>query len=277
MKSNKQADMSFLDHLEELRWHIIRSFVAIIIFAILAFLFKGFVFDVVLLGPSQPDFLTNRLFCRLAEIIATPALCINQETLRFQNINMSGQFTMHIGISFVAGIVIAFPYIFYELWRFIKPALYENEVRHSRGAVFAAGSLFTLGILFAYYLIAPLSVYFLGGYSVSDSVENIINFRSYVSTVSSIVLATGVMFELPILMYFLTKVGLVTTKFLRKYRRHSIVVSVTLAAIITPPDIISQIMVAIPLIFLYEAGIIIGYRVEKKRAQFDLVNDTNNE
>lgn len=257
--------MSFLDHLEELRWHIIRSFASIIVFAVLAFVFKSFVFDVVILGPSRPDFFTNQFLCKLSATFNMPVLCINQVQLKFQNINMSGQFTMHIWIAFVAGAIVSFPYIFWEFWRFVKPALYENEVKHSRGAIFAASMLFSLGILFAYYLIAPLSVYFLGNYQVSESVENIINFGSYVSTISSIVLASGVMFELPVFIYFLSKVGLVTASFLKKYRRHAIVVVLALAAIITPPDVISQIMVCLPLIVLYEAGIIIAKRVEKKK------------
>ncbi|TCO10622.1 sec-independent protein translocase protein TatC [Natronoflexus pectinivorans] len=258
--------MSFLDHLEELRWHIIRSFASIFVFAILAFVFKNFVFDVVILGPSRPDFFTNQLLCRISEALNLPVLCINQEQLKFQNIQMSGQFVMHIWVAFITGLVISFPYIFWEFWRFVRPALYENEVKHSRGAIFFASILFSLGILFAYYVITPLSVYFLGNYQVSESVENIINFGSYVSTISSIVLASGVMFELPIFIYFLSKVGLVTAEFLKKYRRHAIVVVLALAAIITPPDMISQIMVCLPLIVLYEAGIVIAKRVEKKKA-----------
>lgn len=258
--------MSFLDHLEELRWHIIRSFASIFVFAILAFVFKSFVFDVVILGPSRPDFFTNQLLCRISEVLNLPVLCINQEQLKFQNIQMSGQFVMHIWVAFITGLVISFPYIFWEFWRFVRPALYENEVKHSRGAIFFASILFSLGILFAYYIITPLSVYFLGNYQVSESVENIINFGSYVSTISSIVLASGVMFELPIFIYFLSKVGLVTAEFLKKYRRHAIVIVLALAAIITPPDMISQIMVCLPLIVLYEAGIVIAKRVERKKA-----------
>jgi sec-independent protein translocase protein TatC len=265
MSKTVKNEMTFLDHLEELRWHIIRAFASIAVFAILAFVFKTFLFDEVILGPSRPDFFTNRMLCQLAAYFDLPVLCINQEQLKFQNINMSGQFTMHIAISFIAGAVIAFPLIFWEFWRFVKPALYENEVKHSRGAIFAASMLFSLGILFAYYIITPLSVYFLGNYQVSESVENIINFGSYVSTISSIVLASGVMFELPVFIYFLSKVGLVTPAFLRKYRRHAIVLSLALAAIITPPDVISQILVCLPLIVLYEAGIVIAKRVEKKR------------
>lgn len=265
MSKINKSEMSFLDHLEELRWHIVRSFVSIFVFAILAFVFKAFLFDVVILGPSLPDFFTNRIFCQIAENMNMPDLCINQTPLRLQNINMSGQFTMHLWIAFVAGMLISFPYIFWEFWRFVKPALYQEEIRHSRGAIFFASTLFTIGILFAYYVICPFSVHFLGSYQVSQNVENIISIDSYISTISSIVLASGVMFELPIFIYFLSKVGLVTSKFLKTYRRHAIVVCLTVAAVITPPDVISQVMVCLPLIALYEVGIVIAKRIENKK------------
>ncbi len=265
MSDKSSGEMSFLDHLEVLRWHLVRSFGSVFVFAILAFVFKGFVFDTVILAPSDADFLTNRLLCDLASKLDMPLLCINQQPLSFQNIKMSGQFTTHIWVSFVVGIVVAFPYVFWEFWRFIKPALYTKEIKHSRGAIFFTSILFTVGILFAYYIICPLSVHFLGTYQVSEKVENIVNLGSYISTVTSIVLAGGVIFELPIFIYFLAKVGLVSSEFLRKYRRHSVVLALLLAAIITPPDVISQLLVCIPLIILYEAGIVIARRIENKR------------
>jgi len=267
MKNKSQAEMSFLEHLEELRWHLVRSFLYILVFAVLAFIFKNIVFDVILLGPGKPDFFTNRLLCHLAETLRMPALCINQEPLALQNINMSGQFTTHLWISFLAGIIVAFPLIFWEFWRFIKPALYKDEIESSRGAIFFASILFTIGILFAYYIISPLSVHFLGNYQVSEQVDNIVNLGSYIGTVSSIILASGILFELPMFIYFMSKVGLVTADTLKKYRRHSIVVTLTLAAIITPPDVISQILVCLPLILLYEAGIIIARGVERRRSK----------
>lgn len=199
-----------------------------------------------------------------------PSLCINQGVIHFQNILMAGQFTMHLKVSFIAGLVVAFPYIFWEFWRFIKPALYQQEVKHSRGAIFFASILFSVGILFAYYIICPLSVHFLNNYHVSDKVDNILNLGSYISTISSIVLAGGIVFELPILIYFLAKVGLVSVQTLKKYRRHAIVGSLLLAAIITPPDVISQILVCFPLIFLYEGGILIAGNIERKRAKEEL-------
>lgn len=265
MSNESTGEMTFLDHLEVLRWHLVRAFASIFIFAVLAFIFKGFVFDTILLAPSTPDFFTNHYLCLLADKLAMPALCINQKTLSFQNIQMSGQFTTHIWVSFVSGLIIAFPYIFWEFWRFIKPALYEKEVQNSRGAIFFTSILFSMGILFAYYIICPLSIHFLGNYQVSDKVENIVNLGSYINTVTSIVLAGGIIFELPMFIYFLAKVGLVTSGFLIKYRRHSVVLSLILAAIITPPDVISQLLVCFPLIILYEAGIIIAKRIEQKR------------
>lgn len=266
MKDNGTREMSFLDHLEILRWHLLRAFSSVFIVAILAFVFKEVVFDIIILAPSSPSFFTNRMLCELAQVIDMPALCINQVPLSFQNINMSGQFTTHILVSFVTGIVVAFPYIFWEFWRFIRPALYDNEVKHSRGAIFFASILFSVGILFAYYIISPLSIHFLGNYQVSERVENIVNIGSYISTITSIVLAGGIIFELPILIYFLAKVGLVSSDFLIKYRKHSIVIALLLAAIITPPDVISQILVCFPLILLYESGIVITKRLEKNRA-----------
>nr|WP_321406872.1 twin-arginine translocase subunit TatC [uncultured Carboxylicivirga sp.] len=267
MSNNSSGEMSFLDHLEVLRWHLVRAFAGVFIFAVLAFIFKGFVFDTVILAPSDPDFFTNRLLCWLASELNMPVLCINQEPLSFQNIKMSGQFTTHIWVSFVAGIVVAFPYVFWEFWRFIKPALYSKEVKHSRGAIFFTSILFTVGILFAYYIICPLSVHFLGTYQVSEKVENIVNLGSYIGTITSIVLAGGIIFELPIFIYFLAKVGIVSSEFLRKYRKHSIVLALILAAVITPPDVISQLLVCIPLIILYESGIVIARKIEAKRAK----------
>ncbi len=269
MSESTKNEMSFLEHLEVLRWHLVRAFGSVFIFAILAFVFKGFVFDTLILAPSNPDFFTNKFLSDLGTRFNMPLLNINQIPLSFQNINMSGQFTTHIWVSFVVGIVISFPYIFWEFWRFVKPALYQNEISNSRGAIFFASTLFSIGILFAYYIICPLSIHFLGTYQVSDKVENIVNLGSYISTITSIVLAGGIIFELPIFIYFLAKVGLVTSGFLVKYRKHSIVVALLLAAIITPPDVISQLLVCFPLIILYESGIMIARRLEKKN-QLDI-------
>lgn len=262
-KKKTEGEMSFLEHLEELRWHIVRSVLAILLVAIVAFIFNEIVFDTVILAPKNPDFWTNRVFCNFAESVNVKALCINSRPFEIINIQMAGQFMTHILVSLIVGVILAFPYIFWEFWRFFRPALYSSEKKHASGAVFFSSLLFILGILFGYYLIVPLSVHFLGSYNVSAEVTNQISLRSYISTVSSITLAAGLIFQLPILAYFLTKVGLIDPPFLKKYRRHSIVVILALSAIITPPDIFSQVMVCFPLLFLYEIGIMISRSVIK--------------
>ncbi len=264
-KRGNQGEMSFLEHLEELRWHIIRSAAVIVIFAVVAFIFKGFIFDTIILKPKTPDFWTNRMFAKLADLVGSEALKINQEPLNLISIKMADQFMIHIMTSIIAGLILASPVVFNEFWRFIKPALYEKEKKHASGAVFYTSVLFMLGVLFGYFLIVPLSINFLGGYSVSDQVTNQINTRSYIGTVTSISMASGVVFLLPIFSYFLSKVGILTPAFMKQYRRHAYVVMLLLSAIITPPDIFSQIMVCIPLVFLYEIGIMISRRVVKKR------------
>ncbi len=266
-KKDEEREMTFLEHLEELRWHIIRSFLAIVIFAVLAFIYKKIIFDKIILAPNGPDFITNRLLCRLSEMINSPSLCINQKPIELISIKMSGQFTTHINISLIAGVILAFPYVFWEFWKFFKPALYDKERKHARGAVFSASFLFMLGVVFGYFVIVPLSLNFLGTYSVSDLVHNQINVRSYIGTISSIVLASGLSFELPVVAYFLARIGLITPKFMRQYRKHSIIVILIIAAIITPPDVFSQTLVAIPLLLLYEISILIVAGVVKKREQ----------
>ena len=264
MADKKVNDMSFLEHLEELRWHLVRSILAIMVFAVAAFIFKDFIFSQVILAPKSPEFFTNRMFCALGNMVNIQKLCINSNPFQVINTQMAGQFMTHMMISIIVGIIVAFPYIFYEFWRFLRPALYSKERQHARGAVFYSSFLFILGILFGYYLIVPLSVNFLGSYSVSEEVTSMINLRSYINTVASISLASGIIFELPVLVYFLTKIGLVSPEFLKKNRRHSFIVILTLSAIITPPDIFSQIMVCFPLVFLYEIGISISRNVIKK-------------
>ena len=260
----RSNNMTFLEHLEELRWHLIRAFASVIIVAIVAFIFSDIVFNHVILAPKNPNFFTNKMLCFLGDKVNIPKLCINSEPFQIINIKMAGQFTIHITISIFAGIIVAFPYIFWEFWTFIKPALYENELKHSRGAVTISSLLFIMGVCFGYFIIAPLSIHFLGSYNVSDQVLNQINLKSYIGTVTSVTLAAGVIFELPILIYFLSKAGLVTPEFLRKYRRHAIIIVMVLAATITPPDIFSLILVTLPLLILYEAGIVISKRVVKK-------------
>ena len=259
-----KEEMSFLEHLEELRWHIIRAFLAIVIFSVIAFIEKDIIFDEIIFSPKRPDFWTNRMFGLLADFLGMDSVRINTKEFQLISINMSGQFMTHFWTSVIVGLIIASPYVIYEIWRFVKPALYEKERKYSTGAVFYMSVLFILGVLFGYYLIVPLSVHFLGSYSISASVDNQINILSYINTVTSITLASGIIFELPVVVYVLSKVGILTPHMMSKYRRHAYIVLLIISAIITPPDVFSQIMVCIPLVFLYEIGIIISKIVSKK-------------
>ena len=258
--------MSFLDHLEELRWHIIRSVVAIVITMILVFTQKKFFFDQVILGYLNPEFFTYKWLCNISQKLNLgSALCIENIGFSLQNIEMAGQFLMHLKISFVMGFVLAFPYVLYELWRFIKPGLYEKEQKQTTGFVFFASLLFLLGVAFGYFVLAPFSIQFLGNYNVSETVENSISLSSYINIISTLILSTGLIFELPMLSYLLSKLGVLTPKLMKKYRKHAVVGLLMIAAVITPPDITSQILIVIPLYLLYEVSILISATVNRKR------------
>ena len=215
MTQKNPNEMSFLDHLEDLRWHLIRATVAILIVATVAFIMKDFVFAIIL-GPKYMDFPTYKLLCKAANLIGMETdFCGQELPFMIQNRTMAGQFSAHIWTSITAGFVVAFPYVIYEFWRFISPGLYDNERKTARGFIIVSSLLFFLGVLFGYYVISPLSINFLGTYQVADIVENQIDLGSYIGLVRASVLASGIIFELPILIYFLTKVGLVTPEFLR--------------------------------------------------------------
>ncbi len=264
-KKKSEREMSFWEHLEELRWHLVRSIVAIVVLAIVAFFFRHIIFDNIILAPKDSDFITNRLLCKLADFLSVKALCIDSLSLKIINIKMSGQFLTHMYVSIVVGFIVAFPYIIYEIWSFIKPALHIKEKKYTSGAVIISSLLFIAGILFSYFLIVPLTVNFLGTYQVSEFVQNHVSLSSYISTVVSVTFGVGVVFELPIFIYFFTKVGIVTPSFLRKNRKYMLVIILVLSAIITPPDVFSQILVCIPLLGLYELSIYVSEKIYKKR------------
>lgn len=261
-------EMSFLDHLEELRWHLIRSTMAVVIIGLVAFLMKDFIFDTVIFGPKKPDFPTYDMFCKLSKWLGfSEAFCGDGPDFRVQSRVMAGQFSAHIWTSIWAGFILGFPFILYEMWKFISPGLYEKERRNSRGFIFIASLLFFMGVLFGYYIVAPLSINFLGSYTVSEEVFNDIDLGSYISTVRASVIACGLIFELPIVIFFLTKAGLVTPEFLKKYRKMALVIVLIVSAVITPPDVASQIIVAIPVLVLYQASIYISGYVIKRDAK----------
>ncbi len=261
-------EMSFLDHLEELRWHLIRSTIAVVLIGCIAFLMKKFIFDTLLFGPSQMDFPTYRAFCNIATALGfDSAFCADELPFTIQSRQMGAQFSSHIWTSIWAGVIVGFPYILYELWKFISPGLHDNERKNSRGFILIASFLFFLGVLFGYYVVAPLSINFLGTYQVSELVLNEFDLDSYIGAIKTSVLACGVLFELPIIIYFLTKVGLVTPEIMKKYRKIALVVVLILAAVITPPDVTSQIIVAIPVIVLYQVSMYISKMVLKREAK----------
>ena len=263
--SEKNADMSFLGHLEVLRWTLIRSSLAIVAFGMVAFIMKDFIFNQILLAPKDPSFFTYRFLCSVSQSLGTDGLCIDESPFIVQSRTMAGQFSAHIWTSIAFGFILAFPYIIYEVWKFIKPALYDNEKKHAKSFIIITSFLFFLGILFGYYVITPLSINFLGSYRVADEVKNNFDLSSYTGLLKASCLSSGFIFELPIIIYFLTKMGLVTPEFLKEYRKYALVLVLILAAVITPPDIISQIIVAIPMVILYEVSIKISKFIIKKQ------------
>lgn len=267
----EESEMSFLDHLEELRWHIIRSLIAIVVFAIAAFVSKDIVFGLIILGPTNADFWTFRTLCELSSAVGVDAFCFEELPFIIQSRQMTGQFMMHITSSFVIGLILAFPYTFWEIWRFVKPGLYPRERRAARGATFYVSILFALGVLFGYFVIAPISVYFLTNYQIHSSILNEIDIISYVSTVTTLVLACALLFQLPVLVFFLTKAGLITPALMKQYRKHAIVGILILGAIVTPPDVFSQVLIAIPLMLLYQISIVISKRVLNRESSEELL------
>lgn len=262
-----EKEMSFLDHLEELRWHLVRATLSVMILAVVAFIFKDFIFDGILFAPKRADFPTYRFLCKSARLIGFDSFCFTELPFRVQSRTMSGQFSAHIWTSITAGFIVAFPYVIYEFWKFISPGLHSTERRNARGFILVASFLFFSGVLFGYYVITPLSINFLGTYQVSDQVFNDFDLSSYIGLVRACALSAGLIFQLPIVIYFLTKIGLVTPEILRKYRKFALIIVLIISAVITPPDIASQVIVSIPVLILYEVSIFISGRILKKQKQ----------
>lgn len=257
---NLESEMSFFDHLETLRWHLIRSAIAILVFTGVAFCNYGFIYNQIILGPFKPDFWTYRMLCKMGTGCITH---INGEII---NTEVAGQFMLQLNSSILIGIIISVPYILWEIWRFIKPALLEKEKQAAQGFVFYASMLFIIGILFGYYIIAPESISFLAGYTVSDTIHNQFTVSSYLSMVATITLVIGLVFELPILIYILASIGILSGTFMRRTRRYSVIILLIIGAIISPsPDFFTTVISTIPLFVLYEVGIMVASRVEKRR------------
>lgn len=261
---SQDKEMHFLDHIVVLKGHLTRIFIAIGIAGIGAFLNINYIFENIILASRSADFITFRFFCKISEILALgDSLCFKEQNVQMQSTEMAGQFSTSIWASFVMAFIISFPYILWEIWRFVSPGLKEKEKKYSKGVVFYASFLFLLGVAFGYYVIIPLSVNFLSTFQVANFVNNVITLSSYVSLVTNLALSCGLVFELPIIVYFLAKMGLIDDIAMKAYRKHAIVVTLILSAIITPPDFLSQILVSIPILFLYEVGIRIAKLTNK--------------
>lgn len=263
----QEKEMSFLEHLEELRWHVVRSLAAVLIFTIAAFVAAPWIFQNIIFAPARVDFPTFRWLCSIGHFFGSgDALCVQEIPFKVQSRFMTGQFSMHIVASFVIGIVVAFPYITWELWRFIKPGLYAREKNSSRGAVAAISLLFLTGVLFGYYIMSPVMISFLANYQISDMIVNEFDITSYVGTIVGVVFGSGVLFQLPVVIFFLTKIGIVTPTYLRTYRKHAIVIILIVGAIVTPTaDPLSQSLISVPLYLLYEISILISASVIRRK------------
>ncbi|MCK8492269.1 MULTISPECIES: twin-arginine translocase subunit TatC [Spirosoma] len=259
-------EMSFLDHLEELRWHIIRAVGSIFVFALIAFIFIEDIFRVVIMGPKNPDFWTYRMMCKLSDMTGYADLCVKKLNFELQALGVSDQFTMALTSSLIIGLCFAFPYAFWELWRFIKPGLRSSEKNAARGAVFYVSMLFLLGLMFGYFIVSPLAINFLANYQITPEIKNQFDITSYIGILVTLSLGCALMFQMPIVAFVLSKVGVLTPSFMKEYRKHAWIVILVVAGIITPsPDIYSQVLVALPLAALYEVSIIVSGSVERAR------------
>ncbi|MGB1217586.1 MAG: twin-arginine translocase subunit TatC [Saprospiraceae bacterium] len=265
---DKEKEMTFLDHLEELRWHLMRSSIAILIGGIAIFLSGSWFFDNVILWPKSPDFVTYEMICWLSQKVGLgTAACVTPKEITLVSHDLQEIFVTHLKVSAIGGFVIAFPYVLWEIWRFVAPGLKNSERKYTGGLVWVCSLLFLMGVAFGYFIISPFAIYYLTNYEVSVSVRPDIQFSSFINSITMITLPAGIVFELPVVVYFLSKIGLVTPMMMRKYRKHAFVIILIVAAIITPPDVITQFIIGVPLYMLYEISIGISARIYKKREQ----------
>ncbi len=260
------AEMSFVDHLEALRWHIIRSVLAILVFAGVIFYYHEWVFDNVIAGPINPNFLSYSVLCRFSHFLHTDALCLKSVNIQLQTTTYGGQFLGSISMALIGGVIAAFPYIFWEFWRFVKPALKPKELRNTQFIIIWVSFFFFLGAAFGYFILGPFTFNFLGSFNISAQSLLITKptLDDYLDNITNIILGCGIAFELPVLASVLTRIGLITPQFLRKSRKYAVVVILVVAAVITPsPDWISQMIVFTPLFLLYQLSILVSKRTYK--------------
>ncbi|MFD2597706.1 twin-arginine translocase subunit TatC [Sphingobacterium corticis] len=263
-----EAEMSFFEHIEVLRWHLIRSVIAIMVFAMLSFTFYDFVFNQIIMGPKNLDFWTYRMMCKVGDLLSLDGFCVERIPFNIINTELAGQFMLQINSCLLMAVALGFPYLLFEVWLFVKPALTDVERKGARGFVFYATILFIIGALFGYYIVVPLSVNFLANVSLSEEITNQITIDSYLSTIATLTLGCGVIFLLPILIFILSKLGIMTPEFMRASRRYAIVIILVIAAIITPTaDVITLLTVSAPMFILYELSISVSANVKRRKLQ----------
>ncbi|MDE3235324.1 MAG: twin-arginine translocase subunit TatC [Bacteroidota bacterium] len=264
--SDETADMSFVEHIDELRKHLFRSAIAVTIGAIVMAVYNSFIVKKVLMGPTHPDFITYEYLCKLGQALGMGNnLCLTKINVKMQSNVVAGQFSIYLNVILIGGFILAFPYVFWQFWKFVRPALKKNELRGTRGVIFWVSTLFFIGVLFGYFIIAPYTINFFANFTLDDNIENIWTITSYFNTMVPLIVGSGLAFQLPLVLFFLAKIDVVTASFLRKYRRHSIVVIVIAVSVITPPDFLSTVICSIPLVLLYEISILLCANVEKKK------------
>jgi sec-independent protein translocase protein TatC len=264
-KDGTKEEMSFIEHLDVLRGHLFKSALAVALGAIVIAVYNKFIVDRILMGPTNPDFPTYTWLCKLSQRLGLGSkLCMTQINVNMQSTEVAGQFNIYFNVILIGGFIIAFPYVFWQFWKFTKPALKPNELRNTRGVIFWVSLLFFLGVLFGFYVIAPYTINFFSNFSLDPKIHNIWTVGSYFNTIVPLILGAGLAFQLPLVMYFLAKVGVVSSGYLRRVRKYAILIMLIVAGIITPPDMLSQIVCTLPLMLLYEISIVLCVRVEKR-------------
>ena len=269
-QGGSRAEMSFIEHLDELRGHLFKSAIAVVVGAIVMAVYNKFIVKKILMGPTHGDFPTYGILCKLSQKLGLGSkLCMTSIKVRMQSTAVAGQFDVYFNILLIGGFIIAFPYVFWQFWKFTKPALTSKELKNTRGVIFWVSMLFFTGVFFGYFVIAPYTINFFSRFSIDDNIENIWTIGSYFNTIVPLILGAGLAFQLPLVMYFLAKVGVVSSTYLRRVRKYAILIMLIVAGIITPPDMLSQIVCTIPLILLYEVSVLLCVRVEKKQKKED--------
>jgi sec-independent protein translocase protein TatC len=266
LNDGSKAEMSFFDHLDVLRGHLFKSAIAVTIGAILMAIYNKLIVKNILMGPTHQDFITYRVLSKISLHLGLGnKLSMSPIHVKMQSTEVAGQFGVYFNIILIGGFILAFPYVFWQFWKFIRPALTDKELKNSRGVIFWVSVLFFIGVCFGYFVVAPYTINFFSNFSLDDNIENIWTIASYFNTIVPLILGAGLAFQLPLVMFFLAKVGVVSAAYLRRVRKYAILIMLIVTGIITPPDMLSQIICTVPLVILYEISILLCVKVEKKQ------------